>query len=299
MFHNGYSTLMGDVVFSKNLEYIPKIQMHYHTPDLVTNGILKKRWKRTKHGRDILIKHMSQEFKQETMNEILVSKILENLNMIDFVKYYLYIEGYDLCCACENFIDENTEFVPAWQIYYASPIKESRKNLKKNEMVYQHILDSANDFEIPGVEEFLDRMIMIDKLTMNFDRHLGNFGYIRDVNTGQFIGPAPLFDFGNAFFPDDYYEKQGEMKFFQTREEFLMRNGKIHPLDISMVNSILEEYPFLSDQNKKELKIMLFNNNEEIKKAFDPDKWMGDNDINKGDKKISNTKCVDVNYSFI
>ena len=32
----------------------------------------------------------------------------------------------------------------------------------------------------------------------NTDRHYGNFGFIRDVNTLKFIGPAPIFDNGTS-----------------------------------------------------------------------------------------------------
>ena len=35
---------------------------------------------------------------------------------------------------------------------------------------------------------------------LNEDRHFGNFGMIRNANTGEFIKPAPVFDTGSSLF---------------------------------------------------------------------------------------------------
>jgi len=42
------------------------------------------------------------------------------------------------------------------------------------------------------------KMILIDAIFGNGDRHLGNFGYIRDANSGEYIKMAPLYDFDHA-----------------------------------------------------------------------------------------------------
>lgn len=42
------------------------------------------------------------------------------------------------------------------------------------------------------------QMITIDAITGNGDRHAGNFGWLRDTNTGEYISPAPLYDFDHA-----------------------------------------------------------------------------------------------------
>ena len=41
-------------------------------------------------------------------------------------------------------------------------------------------------------------MLCLDYLIENSDRHYGNFGFIRDVNSLKFLGPAPLFDNGTS-----------------------------------------------------------------------------------------------------
>ncbi|WP_281887693.1 hypothetical protein [Paenibacillus sp. YYML68] len=42
-------------------------------------------------------------------------------------------------------------------------------------------------------------MLFFDALVANGDRHAGNFGFLRDANTGKYLGPAPLFDHDHAF----------------------------------------------------------------------------------------------------
>ena len=45
---------------------------------------------------------------------------------------------------------------------------------------------------------FLDRMIVVDYIMANGDRHLNNFGLIRDPDTLEFLRPAPIYDTGTS-----------------------------------------------------------------------------------------------------
>lgn len=66
----------------------------------------------------------------------------------------------------------------------------------------------------PTVEELVTNfgedgltMLAFDAVTGNVDRHLENFGYFRDVNTGNYIGMATLYDFDHTLSvtgTDDY-----------------------------------------------------------------------------------------------
>lgn len=48
-------------------------------------------------------------------------------------------------------------------------------------------------FGLAGVQ-----MLTIDAIIGNDDRHAGNFGFLQDSNTGDYIGMAPLYDFDHA-----------------------------------------------------------------------------------------------------
>ena len=165
------------------------------SPDLSTNGWLKKTW-RLKNDIRYLVKAGSYPNMQEPINEILATKLLETLNFIPFVHYSLAQIKGAACCACRNFLDENTEYVPAALIYKTEPRPEGVS-------IYSHLLERCRAFGITGMEDFLDRMLQVDFILANSDRHLGNFGFLRDANTLEFLGPAPLFDNGTALWNND------------------------------------------------------------------------------------------------
>lgn len=43
------------------------------------------------------------------------------------------------------------------------------------------------------------RMLIMDAIVGNGDRHAGNFGWLRDSITGEYVAMAPLYDFDHAF----------------------------------------------------------------------------------------------------
>lgn len=251
-FTNDFSKSCGDVIFSKNLHNIETLKVDYDSPEITTNGILKKRWDK-EGARTVLIKHMSKDFSQEPLSEIMATKLLKRLNIIPFVPYSLYIDGYDLCSKCNNFCTPSAEFVPASAVYAATPIDENEKGLSEPDKIYMHIKNAIKFHNIPHAEDFIDKMIMADRYILNYDRHLGNFGFLRDVETGEYFGPAPLFDFGNAF---STYNEGIVSKCFATREDYLFKNQKIPPLDEAIIEAFKEDIrktSLLNEIQKKQI----------------------------------------------
>ena len=41
-------------------------------------------------------------------------------------------------------------------------------------------------------------MLIIDAIIGNGDRHAGNFGWLRNADTGEYVDMAPLYDFDHA-----------------------------------------------------------------------------------------------------
>ena len=54
-------------------------------------------------------------------------------------------------------------------------------------------LDIIEQFKISGIQ-----MLTIDAIIGNGDRHAGNFGFLKDANTGEILGMSPLYDFDHA-----------------------------------------------------------------------------------------------------
>ena len=68
-------------------------------------------------------------------------------------------------------------------------------------------------------------MLIIDFLLMNTDRHMKNFGVIRDVNTLEWVKTLPIFDTGQSLCCDlptiafDFSNGNGKL-FYNTKKPF-------------------------------------------------------------------------------
>ena len=247
-FNNMYSMDAGDIFFKP---WTVNKKNFAPGPDLTTNGVAKKRWIRNADGTSSLIKATNVESKQSPLGEVLVSVLCEKLGIIDCVKYDLHIEGTTICSICDNFITEDTELVPAHYIYYEEERPSDRP-------VHEHLIRMCELFDIPDAEEYIKALIFVDALSGNEDRNLSNIGFIRDVNTLKFIGPAPLFDSGNAYWSSANVENAIKSKFFGdfTMSVFNEYKKKINLDSLkkdSGYKSIIYHYPFMSDLKKNNL----------------------------------------------
>ncbi len=92
---------------------------------------------------------------------------------------------------CDCFTDETHEYIPAASLFYGDPPLYGPDALEA-------LGRFGVDHGIVGFNEALDKMMAIDALLDNNDRHLGNFGVIRNVETLQFERAVPLFDCGSS-----------------------------------------------------------------------------------------------------
>lgn len=186
-FDNNYSEEIGNLIVGLNKNKINNL----NSPDITTNGWLKKAWRRHEDGNDYLYKLGSYPYYQEPLNEVFCSELMKKFCDLDFVQYDLGKIDGQYCSICKNFVSKNLEFVPAFSVY---------RTAKRPFYIepYDFLVDRCNQFNITGVKEFIDAMIAFDYLISNTDRHMGNFGFMRDINTLEFKGMAPLFDNGTS-----------------------------------------------------------------------------------------------------
>lgn len=185
-FGNDFSDDIGDILFGGKRK---KGALNFSTPDSTSDGNLKKRWKII-NGKRCLIKGGSNPFRQQPFNEVIAAKIMERLN-IPHIPYTLMWDNGAPYSVCEDFIDEATELIPAWRILQT-------KKKSNNTSVYTHFKECCEALGIKGVVPFLDRMIVLDYIIANEDRHLNNFGAIRNAETLEWIGMAPIYDSGSS-----------------------------------------------------------------------------------------------------
>ena len=224
------------------------------SPDRTTNGNLKKRWIQEEDKTSYLIKAGSIIYHQEPLSEVMASLMLEKLNLLPYVKYSLVVDGLRFCSRCRNFINENTEFVPAAHIY--------RKGRPENVSVYDYLIYLCGENGITGAKDYLDKLILIDHILCNTDRHLNNFGFIRSAQTGEFLGFAPVFDSGSAYWGTKAVVEKAVNKLFADQEDTVLKkafeNGTVHDYRVTKeMMDLLAEYPAITTEKRKSIRKMI------------------------------------------
>lgn len=115
---------------------------------------------------------------------------MQRLN-IPHVDYSLiWNDGYPYS-VCEDFITPDTELISAWRV-----MKTQKKS--NSHSVYQHFLTCCQSLGVTNIVSALDQMLVLDYIIANEDRHLNNFGLLRNPETLEWIGMAPIFDSGSS-----------------------------------------------------------------------------------------------------
>lgn len=183
-FDNDFSEDIGNLLFGGE---VPD-KIDFHSPDNTSDGWLKKRWK-ISNGERVLIKGGSNPFQQEPFNEVIASDLMCELGM-SCVRYEaVWQDGYPYS-VCRNFVTKDTELVSAHRIMRI-------KNKPNHENACQHFVSCCKEAGLDAVP-FLDRMLTADYLIANEDRHFNNFGLLRNPDTLEFVGFAPIYDSGTS-----------------------------------------------------------------------------------------------------
>ena len=185
-FDNDFSEDIGDVLFGADKK---ANGLDFSSPDNTSDGNLKKRWKII-DGKRCLVKGGSNPFRQQPFNEVVAAEIMQRLD-IPHIPYTLTWNKNTPYSVCEDFVTADTELIPAWRI-----IQTQKK--ASSTSVYQHFVNCCEALGIDGAVPFLDRMITLDYIIANEDRHLNNFGVLRSAETLEWLGFAPIYDSGSS-----------------------------------------------------------------------------------------------------
>lgn len=213
----------------------------YISPNNTTDGMLQKAWI-IENGKRILVKGTYTSSRQEPINEWLTSQICKRLGF-DFCNYEVSYYNRHIVSKCINFLNNQEEIVPACDLF------ESKKK-NNNTSDFEHYIKVVEDLHIPFARENLENMFIIDYLVMNEDRHLRNFGAIKNVITGQYEKLTPIFDTGQAMQCSqltntmNFYDGQGKF-FYNTSKKFssyLSYIKDISRIDLSKLDGLTYEY---------------------------------------------------------
>ena len=211
-FENAFSEDVGDVLFGQESNIGT---FDFNSPDNTTDGYLKKRWKII-NGKRCLIKGGSNLERQQPFNEVIASKIMDRLG-IYHAPYNIIWEDDEPYSVCEDFVTKDTELISAWRIMQTQKKDNSTS-------VYQHFVNCCKSLGAPDVVPALDRMLVLDYIIANEDRHLNNFGLLRNAETLEWLGFAPIYDSGsslgyNSLLSQIHTEKNITCKPFKRRHD--------------------------------------------------------------------------------
>lgn len=203
-FENDFSEDVGKALFG-TLDVQDISSLSLLSPDNTSDGWLKKKWI-IDNGERILLKGGSGEGQQEPFNEILAAEICRKLG-IPHVDYSIVENDGRYYSDCKDFITPDTELISAWHI--KNILKKSNSDSE-----YKHLLKCCKALgmsDIEQIEKQICQMLVVDSIIANSDRHYNNFGFVRNADTLEWKGLAPVFDTGTSMFHDSsiYDLKQG------------------------------------------------------------------------------------------
>lgn len=187
-FENSFSEdigklLLGQIDMCLNLDLV--------SPDNASDGDLIKKWKIIEEER-FLIKGGNSLNNQEPYNEYIATLLYERvLNPNEFVPYFLIQDNGKIYSACKTMVSTDEELVSALAI-------DSTIKLRGAQSLYDHFIEASNNLGINNVEIMINKMLTCDYILANYDRHYRNFGAIRNVETLEWKGFAPLYDTGSS-----------------------------------------------------------------------------------------------------
>ena len=173
------------------------------SPELTTNGMLPKAWRLLEDGIWLYKGGTSgaSNTGREPYCEYYAAQVAEAMGLAH-VPYGLENWKGITASKCPLFTNIDTSFVPIGRLVRSGGIKRC--------------LDYCDSLG-PEFGERLRSMLVFDALIYNEDRHLGNFGLLRDNHSGKITAPAPLFDHGQSLL---FFAGQDDLQNLATLKEY-------------------------------------------------------------------------------
>lgn len=195
LFTNDFRDPVGEMQFDEQAAIL-ELPENAFSPSSSVQGELRKKWI-IMDGKRCLVKGNHGSNSQESLNEVVATQFHKKQARQPYVTYTTMRLGDNsqIYCVCESFTSDTVELIPAIDVV------DSKKKSNATSL-YEHFIQICADH---GLDEsvtrsFLEYQILTDFILTNTDRHLNNFGVLRDTKTLKFIGMAPIFDSGNSMF---------------------------------------------------------------------------------------------------
>jgi hypothetical protein len=196
------------------------------TPELTNTGSFEKCW-RLKNSKWWLFKQGNDS---ELFSELFISKLGKAFGF-NMVEYKLA----DRFICCEDFTQN------------ASVNFEDAYSLAGDNEDYSYNYDLINDISVDAARDYVN-LIALDTLCFNMDRHTHNYGFLRDIKTGDILSLAPNFDNNIALISRGYSKdiSRDNDKLVSLFEEFIKDKQivfSLPPLQKEIVKNIALSIP--------------------------------------------------------
>lgn len=198
LFTNDFVDSFGEITINPDHDIDLRTRTRF---DCATSqGELQKKWCIDKDGRRYLVKGNYGLSYQQSINEVFASELHARQGFKNYTRYYLTklrVEGgrEGLGCLCYAFCNDSVECISAWELLQTVKIRQNESYYYPLKQVCISLGMQEQSFT-----DFMDYEIMTDYLLTNTDRHMNNIAVLRDPDSLQLIGFAPIFDSGNSMF---------------------------------------------------------------------------------------------------
>lgn len=205
---------------------------HSRTPELTNVGSFEKCWK-LRDGKWWMYKKANHN---ELFSELFVFELGKALGMN--MAHYERGQG----------VIKTLDFTDSASVNF-----EPTSTFMGDNEDYEDVVSELQKICPEAIGDYI-KMIFLDTIVANPDRHTNNFGLLRDVKSGKFIGFAPNFDNNMALIARGYPKKS-------SSKDLLIR----------LFNEFLENYPeckvYVPELNESTVKEILDKLNMKVKKA--------------------------------
>lgn len=134
----------------------------------------------------------------EGHTEYLVSKFMEftSLESHEFIKYEEGMINDNAGCRSKNFLGQEDELITFYRLYYNEVGKDLSKVIGRMDTMeerIEYVVDFIKQSCNLDIRQYLSKILTLDMIVLNEDRHLNNLAVIMKKN--EFF-PAPIFDNG-------------------------------------------------------------------------------------------------------
>ncbi len=226
LFTNDFVDTFGDVTL--NRDCIIDLRKKTRFDCAASQGELQKKWCIDTDGRRYMIKGNYGQSYQQSLNEIFATKLHEQLGFSNYTAYFpvqVQVDGNidGLGCMCYDFCGENLECISAWELLQTVKIKQNESFYYPLKKVCLALGMAEQDFT-----DFMDYQIMTDYLLTNTDRHMNNIAVVRNPDTLQILGFAPIYDSGNSMFYNIPHEALSQVRLDDIKtHSFVERERKL------------------------------------------------------------------------